>query len=287
MTTTKKKATTKPCCDISQFALTTNDPPADLVPEIVRLSVADESVVGVEPAAYENVAGSQYATVSSPQAPVAKREGPFVVLEPFASKSRPEGDWPQDTSVHCFWCCHPFRSPPVGLPVARSPDGDGRYHAFGCFCSFECASAWNLDDNSCIDRMYERQVLLHAMARELEGSQRIIRPAPSRLALRMFGGHLEIGEFRQSGSSVKLAAVFPPMLAVNPTFVEVSSTAMTMPLKTPETAPVVGVVAPTKPPKPPTKRRRPAGAAGGAAAPAAPMSSLETAMNFREVEEAQ
>lgn len=123
------------------------------------------------------------------------------------------GEWPASTTVHCYWCCHQFKGTPVGIPLSYCEDSR-KFMVYGCFCSCECAAAYNLDSKESADEIMTRHAYLNMMAHEL-GHTRSVRPAPDRLTLKMFGGPFDIDEFRAYGASGKLAVVnFPPMMTV-------------------------------------------------------------------------
>ncbi|KAG1667142.1 hypothetical protein FOA52_004137 [Chlamydomonas sp. UWO 241] len=130
------------------------------------------------------------------------------LLRDFEAKNK-SGEWPSSTSVHCYWCCHEFGDAPYGLPAKLV---DGTYHVLGCFCSLECAMAYNFDSRSSVGEIWERNSLLHALAADL-GIDRVVKPAPPRLALCMFGGHLKIEEFRRFTTTTErvVHVNFPPM----------------------------------------------------------------------------
>lgn len=114
------------------------------------------------------------------------------LLSDFFVKSK-SSDWPTSTSVCCHWCCHGFDTVPVGLPMKYS---DGVYHVTHCFCSFNCAMAFNINDTrDSIDERLMRNSMINSIA-VLYGHAGSVRPAPSRYALRVFGGSLTIDEFR-------------------------------------------------------------------------------------------
>lgn len=116
--------------------------------------------------------------------------------------------WPQRTDVHCFWCCHPFETRPVPLPVAYDERRDS-FKVIGTFCSWNCAKAYNTTSNS-----YEwghRSELLHMLYKRTEGSKatRIVTALP-KTRLKIFGGDLDIGDFRTlSGDAKCERPVFP------------------------------------------------------------------------------
>jgi hypothetical protein len=134
------------------------------------------------------------------------------------------GDWPMSTSVHCYWCCHAFDNAPLGLPMRYY---GGRFFVTGCFCSLECACAYNFhnfESNDSVDERLTRCSMLNALSMQLGGAS-VVASAPNRLSLKMFGGHMTIGEFRQytAGSSTRRLIInSPPMQCVSQHLEEVS-----------------------------------------------------------------
>lgn len=131
------------------------------------------------------------------------------LLRDFEEKSK-NNEWPMSTSISCHWCCHKFNSQPFGMPVKY----DASHHKFcviGCFCSLECAAAHNLASRDTPEEVFERMHLLNMLSRRMDMGI-LIKPAPTRLSLKMFGGHMEIEEFRAFTSSHKVLHFnFPPM----------------------------------------------------------------------------
>lgn len=140
------------------------------------------------------------------------------LLAAFEEKGK-SGEWPCSTTVHCYWCCHRFASVPFGLPVKYTAD---TFHVVGCFCSLECAAAYNFaSGKDSMDDTFNRYSLLNALSARL-GLGRVVRLAPDRLALRIFGGHLGIDEFRAFTSSGRQILVnWPPMQTITQQLEEV------------------------------------------------------------------
>lgn len=86
----------------------------------------------------------------------------------------------------------------------------------GCFCSLECAAAYNFGmPRVSVDRALERFMLINSLATKLGLGGGAIKPAPDRLALSMFGGPIGIDEFRAYGSSHRHVIINqPPMLTL-------------------------------------------------------------------------
>jgi hypothetical protein len=140
------------------------------------------------------------------------------LLKDFEMKSKAE-EWPQNTSISCYWCCNQFTTVPFGIPVKYN---HSKFHVYGCFCSLECAAAYNFDSSESPDEIWERYNLINLLSRKLEYKPRI-KPAPHRLALKMFGGHLDIDAFRNNCNTSKILSVnFPPMMTMTQQIEEVN-----------------------------------------------------------------
>lgn len=122
-------------------------------------------------------------------------------------KRTQDGGWPTTTNVWCMWCCHPIEGAPVCLP-SRLEQGDGeerRWFVSGCFCSFQCAAAYNFDVNNDSDEVWETYALLNRLHQESTDdvdAERLL-PAPPRNVLQVFGGYMSIEEFRAKSQSVE------------------------------------------------------------------------------------
>ena len=102
--------------------------------------------------------------------------------------------WKETTNIHCWWCVHPFTNPPFGLPIKYE---NSTYYVQGCFCSLNCAKAYNLKENNY--RTTEINSLIEDFRRELFGVTQTsaVSLAPPRQSLKIFGGYMTIEEFRK------------------------------------------------------------------------------------------
>ncbi len=122
------------------------------------------------------------------------------------------------TSTACFWCCHPFSWKACVLPISYDAY-ENMYACEGHFCSPECALASLYADPSLSDvTRWTRHALLVDLYRSMYGT-REFTPAPPRTCLRMFGGQLDIEQYRQYvASAVEMVAVqLPPLRLFVPT----------------------------------------------------------------------
>ena len=154
---------------------------------------------------------------------------------------------PEHTDKYCFWCHHPFDTPPLGVPVkyvpseaikryksdnitrlaiefiddhrrrqlreefevsslfTQNPDElshttliveNGFYLTDGIVCSFECMKAF-IEANR-HDTLYSRSAMyMRRMVRQKFGDIQINAAGSYRL-LKVYGGNLDISEFRQN-----------------------------------------------------------------------------------------
>ena len=125
-------------------------------------------------------------------------------------------EWVKTTDTCCWWCCHKFDSVPIGLPEKYIND---TFHLYGCFCSFNCAQAYNLNTN--YNKICEVYSLLNFLKKKICDLNNIqyknydyICSAPPRQSLNMFGGPMSIDEFRNSLYTLtqNYNYILPPMI---------------------------------------------------------------------------
>jgi hypothetical protein len=101
--------------------------------------------------------------------------------------------WKEKTNLCCWWCVHKFDNPPFGLPIKFE---NNKYEIQGCFCSLNCAKAYNIKENNY--RTSEINSLIEDFRRELFGEKSgSVQVAPPRQTLNIFGGYLTIEDFRK------------------------------------------------------------------------------------------
>jgi hypothetical protein len=125
-------------------------------------------------------------------------------------------EWEKKTDTYCWWCCHNFDNIPIGLPEKYIND---TFHLYGCFCSFNCAQAYNLNTND--NKIWERYSLLNFFKKKICDLNDIkyknydyINSAPPRQSLNIFGGPMTIDDFRNSLYTLtkNYNYILPPMI---------------------------------------------------------------------------
>lgn len=94
-------------------------------------------------------------------------------------------------NICCWWCTFT-----IGDVYYHIPDrcDDLTYHVYGYFCSPNCASAYNLDEDD------YKSSIRHALLEKLYGN---IISAPNWKCLEKFGGSTSIENFRKNFNNIK------------------------------------------------------------------------------------
>ena len=130
-------------------------------------------------------------------------------------------EWCEQTNYHCYWDCHPFDTPPFGIPIKYK---NNKFHVFGCFCSLECAVAYNFYENEKNDMCWENYNLINLMSNKIN-YKRCVNPSISRKCLTIFGGHLDINAFREKNTQNKHYHVLTyPMVSLMEQVEEINET---------------------------------------------------------------
>lgn len=97
---------------------------------------------------------------------------------------------PNKNRLACWWCCHAFPHVPIGVPHTSNK------HVSGIFCSWNCAIAYNMEKGG--ERVHDRHTAIRLLAKHVDdiALSRHVWAAPHRHVLKMFGGVLDIDEFR-------------------------------------------------------------------------------------------
>ncbi len=122
------------------------------------------------------------------------------------------GAWPARTDRWCWHCCHPFEGPPLPMPI-KYEDRGGVFHVTGTFCSWACMKTYNLQSSSYMKHVNANLITL--FHKRCTGVLRGIRGAPPRQALRVFGGTMDIAEFRAAADKGLHYVVLPPRMILH------------------------------------------------------------------------
>lgn len=113
-------------------------------------------------------------------------------------------------NVNCNWCLHECKDDIVKLPYNVI---NGVFNMYGNFCCPECAAAFNFNEIN-DENVWERYSLLNYLYNDNSYKYNI---APSRLLLNIFGGPLDIDEYREIINTNKTVnMLMPPLHIIKP-----------------------------------------------------------------------
>jgi hypothetical protein len=118
---------------------------------------------------------------------------------------------PESTEVACYWDCHPFRGTPCVIPVKIEED---IWQVYGNFCCPECAAAYLFNERLDSHVQWERYALLNRLY--AGGGANTVRLASPRAVLRLFGGNLDVSEYRAlvADKRMRVDVMLPPMISI-------------------------------------------------------------------------
>jgi hypothetical protein len=137
-------------------------------------------------------------------------------LKPMLDKISRESCYSEHTA--CFWCCHTFEWCAFVLPISFDAY-QNIYSCEGNFCSPECGLASLYANNTISDSSrWNRHAMLNYLYSALYVDGKELSPAPPRSLLRLFGGPLDIDQYREyvSGTNDLIMCELPPIRVVFP-----------------------------------------------------------------------
>ena len=113
----------------------------------------------------------------------------------------------------CWNCSHSFEEMIHGLPLKYI---SGIFYTYGDFCSLECAARYALEY---FDNYHEIMSLLNLYNNITnKTTHKVISPAPNKLLLTIFGGNMNIEEYRKGFSDKNIHDIkIPPILPIKHT----------------------------------------------------------------------
>lgn len=132
-----------------------------------------------------------------------------------------DSKWIDKTNLACFWDCHCFDHQPWGVPT-KFNYLTGKFTLFGVFCSPNCAMSYLLTYETNTNTLWERVSLLNLLYYKIYETDENIIPAPDKICLKLFGGPLDIHEFRAlTIKNNKIYNInFPPCNVITPVLEE-------------------------------------------------------------------
>jgi hypothetical protein len=121
----------------------------------------------------------------------------------------------------CWWCCHPFDTPPLSMPVSYNQATDV-FDVYGNFCSFACMKAYNHNEHDA-NKMSQYSLISLLISKTCKDNVNVnvnvdkFVCAPPRQMLNVFGGSMTISEFRSCSISDGYTLHPPNTISVNHT----------------------------------------------------------------------
>jgi hypothetical protein len=133
---------------------------------------------------------------------------------------------PKKTHINCWWCTCKFECLPSFIPDKYH---NNKFYVFGCFCSFNCAGAYNLSMND--NRVWERYALMKQLYYMINKnnitsiSDIEINIAGPKELLEKYGGPMTIDEYRKNSKILgrEYHKLMPPFLPINIGFEETTN----------------------------------------------------------------
>ncbi len=154
----------------------------------------------------EKVEAATVALVERPSLPLHYSE---KLMVRFQDANRDQ-QLPESTGTACFWCCHTFTGSPCVIPTSIE---EGIWRVYGNFCNPSCAAAYLFGERLDSHVQWERYALLNRLY-AVEGDS--VRLAPARTVLRLFGGPMDITDFRAAiaDKRMRIDVMTPPMISI-------------------------------------------------------------------------
>jgi len=133
-----------------------------------------------------------------------------AVIHELVSKLQFAQEYPSDAA--CFWCCHTFATKAFAVPTHYDTHSN-MYRAEGNFCSPECGLAYTYSEARLTqsDKWLRHSLMVALYGSLYESSE--LQPAPDKRILRMFGGTLDIQQYREflCKATKPLQSAMPPV----------------------------------------------------------------------------
>ena len=101
----------------------------------------------------------------------------------------------------CWYCCHSFDGVPLHIPCHYDENKD-IFTTEGYFCSWECMKSWNLYDKNDSFKNIRFTLISLMYQKNTNDFKNSINFAPVKTNLKMFGGSMDINEFRKNNITV-------------------------------------------------------------------------------------
>lgn len=111
----------------------------------------------------------------------------------------------------CWNCCHEIPQNVISMPLKYE---QGVFKTLGCFCSYPCVARHIIDSNEPTNVIFSRLSTLNLYVNIGQNKKTDkITPAPPRLSLKMFGGLMDIDEYRKNNEDYLTVMNIDPIVS--------------------------------------------------------------------------
>jgi hypothetical protein len=110
----------------------------------------------------------------------------------------------------CWNCCHCIEGETISQPIKYS---NNVFTTVGNFCSYPCISRYIIDSNESSEYIFNKLSTLNLYHNIKNNTKsKSITPAPSKLVLNMFGGYMDINEYRSKNEEYLVITTIEPIV---------------------------------------------------------------------------
>lgn len=110
----------------------------------------------------------------------------------------------------CWNCCHCINNEVLSQPIKYE---NNVFTTVGNFCSYSCISRYIIDSNESSENIFNKLSTLNLYYNIKNNTKsKSVTPAPSKLVLKMFGGYMDIEEYRLKNEEYLINTYIEPIV---------------------------------------------------------------------------
>ena len=110
----------------------------------------------------------------------------------------------------CWNCCHCINYEILSQPIKYE---NNVFTTVGNFCSYSCISRYIIDSNESSENIFNKLSTLNLYYNIKNNTKSVsVTPAPSKLVLKMFGGYMDIEEYRLKNQEYLITTNIEPIV---------------------------------------------------------------------------
>ena len=110
----------------------------------------------------------------------------------------------------CWNCCHCINNEVLSQPIKYE---NNVFTTLGNFCSYSCISRYIIDSNESSENIFNKLSTLNLYYNIKNNTKsKSVTPAPSKLVLKMFGGYMDIEEYRLKNEEYLITTNIEPIV---------------------------------------------------------------------------